>query len=277
MPKTDFYNSNKYRSYPLKDYSSITINSIPLSDEAILDASFIIGVEEPVDSQYRVYLTSINKRTGYLDFTFTPEGSTEVFVFECDITDEEGSTQSDDTTTGGGGFIVTGDLTELYASLSSGVNAADDTYIVEQALVQYLANTFITGINLASEEDDYSDGGDRWQFATTATGITGSPVFTPGYNATIVMSPRKNYIEIGARIGAGEGEPCGRIVLDSESIPPTDACADSIATINGLPPTSQGVFKIVGSPGIEVENQPDNHKIIIKFKEGYDIPFCIGD
>ncbi len=66
-----------------------------------------------------------------------------------------------------------------------------------------------------------------------------------------------NTMTINAVKGAGEGALCG------EEETPSD-CITSASAINGIPPDWEGNFILTAGNNITVENDPENHKIIIK-------------
>lgn len=293
MPKTDFYNWNKNRAYPLIEQPAYTFGGIELGEAVLLDAGFVLGLDEPFDPEHRVLLYALGKRPGYVDFYFRGETSIGSFVFECAV-GSSGMYSTDSTLgaeSGGEAFIVVDDLQELYDALPDGVRLADTDYPVEPGLVQYLENAYVRALNIASEKDDPGtsmcavDPSARWDFAVTGLNLQGVQVFKPGHNAYVQTDYFNNTIEIGAGVGRGEGEPCGRPLLEDHdgssssavATGPILTCADGINTINGVAPSDAGSFRLLGGQGVEVVPVPDEHKIIIRFLTGqYDRAFCNG-
>lgn len=293
MPKTDFYNWNRNRAYPLVERPAYTFDGIPLEESVLLDAGFVLGLDEAFDPEHVVVLYAIGRRAGYVDFYFRGTTAIGSFVFECAV----GSPGLYSTTStlgserGGEAFLVVDELQELYDSLPAGVRLADAEYPVEPGLVQYLENAYVRALNIASEKDDPGtsmcalDPSARWDFAVTGLNLRGNLVFKPGHNAYVQTDYFNNTIEIGAGVGRGEGEPCGRPLLEdcdgssssAIAVDPVLTCADGINTINGVPPSEAGTFRLLGGQGVEVIPVPDEHKIIIRFLTGqYDRAFCNG-
>ena len=296
MPKTDFYNFNSNRAYPLRNLPEYTFNSVPLAEGILLDAGFVVGIDEDYDERHRLMLYALGKRPGFVDIYFRSEGALGSFVFPCNPYSAPETSYNVESTlgvaAGGGAFLVVGDMLSLYAALPAGVSLADnDDYYVEEGLVQYLENAYVRSLNLATEKDDpgqsmcASEPTARWDFAVTGLQLVGTQLFKAGHNAYVLTNSRNNYIEIGAGVGRGEGEPCGRIPIEdyfassSSSVVAelVQRCIDTLNTINGVPPTSEGNFQIAGSSGIEVIPVPGENKIIIRFSSGeFGQPFCVG-
>jgi len=292
VSKTDFYNWNSYRAYPLLEYSSYSFGGgvFELPESILLDAGFTLGLLEEPDPSSKMALYAIEKGTELITFYFKGEGALGEFVFNCTVTGPGTFTTASTIGVHGGGeaFVVVPDLSELYNAMPAGLHNADGEYLIEPGLVHYMKNAYVNSLNTASEKDDpgtdmcATEGNARWDFAVTGRALVGHQLFKPGYNAYVSTSQDFNTLEIGAGLGNGEGEACGRIDLEDygESSSSTIAyepiltCADGINTINGVTPTSEGSFRLTAGAGIDIIPYPDEHRVVISFRSGADSPFC---
>ena len=91
------------------------------------------------------------------------------------------------------------------------------------------------------------------------TELTGLVYIEEGCNCRVAVDPDTDRVRITAARGAGAGR-C------SDEYTPTLACDEVLLRINGLQAGDQGGFMLVGSDGVEVEPDPDNHRVIIRAK-----------
>ena len=181
-----------------------------------------------------------------------------------------------------GGYIVTGPLTALAALLP---NEGDhltrtDGGIVEPGLIQNLAGTFVTTINIANADRTRVTSSDgcpetQWAYPTgedvihvSAQNLVGNVKMRAGYNASVRQDGFDNAIVLGAAVGAGEGEPCNEVPLFSGEIAPTGStlltgglrCDQLIRTLNGV----GGRFLVIRAGlGVKIESDPQNNKLRI--------------
>lgn len=79
-----------------------------------------------------------------------------------------------------------------------------------------------------------------------------------GYNTSVIQSSQK--LRISPSPGAGSlGRYIGSVSESSE-------CSESIFSILGIAPNQDGEFFILGGRGIEIENKPDEHKIVARIQ-----------
>jgi hypothetical protein len=296
MPQLDFYNTNANRAYPLQATDSEpTFGGVILPEGVLLDAGFLAGDEATVDvDDYVVRLVSIERTATELKFNFTI-GVALSFSFTRTLADKPGRTNYESAVEGvehGTAFLVTGELLAFFDSLPEGVHLADNECRVEESLFQALRFSAVRMISLAAQaalpwsSAAYCAGevsSEEAPYVLTGSGFVGSLKIKAGYNATIRQSTTDNSIEIGGLVGAGEGEPCGEIVLPvapDEFVPPTGgqlggvSCGEVVQSIGGVAPSPTGEFTLRGHNGIKVTPYPDEHKVVVEFLVGNDSPTC---
>lgn len=307
MPQTDFYNHNRFISYPLQEVAEVdfAFGAGKLHKSALLDAGFILGIDAEYDAEYRVKLLQLELTAAGVTFVFQDEAASATFRAAFLWTDPAGALQEVDAEEGaayGSGFVVAGDLAAVRTAFANGTHGAADDYYLEKGLVQSLHNHFVKQFTVASQLDTpwhapAECGGlptDPWEYRVTGRDLRGHRKFKPGYNATVSVVELDNAIEIGAGLGAGEGEPCGRVPLESssssagsigslsslssasmEAISTPTRCKDVFNTINGVWPNSLGSFQLTAlSSGLKVTPYPDQHKIVVEFFDNANTPFC---
>jgi hypothetical protein len=116
-----------------------------------------------------------------------------------------------------------------------------------------------------------------------ATITSQDPIIKAGYNSYILVNSADNSIEIGARLGDGEGRHCDEIPYDvasnSSSSSSTSSsasantplltggpkCSDLIYAINGMTPDAARNITIQGTRGITIVTYPSLNLIQIFF------------
>ena len=176
------------------------------------------------------------------------------------------------------GFMVSGKMADLALLLPSDgvVTRSGGACVVEPALVQNLARSYVTQLALANDDrtrvmasDDCPDV--VFPYPTGVLHvidrcIVGDVVLRPGYNA--VMRQGADYITLGAGVGLGEGEPCDEIKLFPTEIPPDGStlleggprCNEAVRSFNGV---GGRLFSLLAGQGVNITSVPEENKLII--------------
>jgi len=191
------------------------------------------------------------------------------------------------------GYLVTGDMFLIDDHLIDGLSITapdwsddDQQGVIEPALVQNLARTIVSGINIANDDRTRSTPPGEscdpyvWPFEIGLTYsmercITEDVRFKPGYNMSIVSEAGTNTITFRTIVNAGEGEPCNHEtkLFPTESGPESadntwdnnlleggPTCKEVARTINGL---SGPLVQFVGGQGVSIIPYPGENKVTI--------------
>lgn len=276
-----------------------------LPDSPIADAGFVMGMGSGfVADLHQVYLHEVS-RTGttftfefrcdapglYLRaLTFTRSVGDEAYLTEH-VDDDSAPYSSESLSVSVSddcprpplwyGYLVTGDMTALETLLPGDGTLTRRTStgaIVEPSLIQNDDGMFVTSINLANDDRVRVDAPDGcpdivFPFETdliyvNAECLQGDVRIKPGYNASVQYLVTENVIEIGASVGAGEGEPCEEIKLFESESPPDDSqlltggplCNELIRSINGI--GGRRLDLLVGR-GVSLELSPETSTITV--------------
>ena len=247
---------------------SSAIKNLP--DYYIVDCGFTLGGSATFDTtagEYVIYLKRISRAGSTVTFefrctdpvihdrfplTFTREIGTDteydLEYQDSDSPDDPGSTSESVPTNCRlpfwSGYLVTGDMSLIDDHLMDGLSITapdwsegDQQGVVEPSLVQNLARTVVSGINIANDDrtratppgytpQGYIDCSVSeppdcagfcpdyvWDFEPDLTYsmercITDDVRFKPGYNMSIVSEAGTNTITFRTTVNAGEGAPC---------------------------------------------------------------------
>jgi hypothetical protein len=178
------------------------------------------------------------------------------------------------------GYMVNGNLTPLAEILPPGctLTAAKDEAPIEPALVRSLVGHYARTLNLANDDRTRADAPEgcpdiEYDFPTGQTYIQaeclfGQPRLKAGYNAVIIQDNFSNVIDIGASVGAGEGEPCEEVPLFDAEVPPdgkttldgANRCNEAVRSINGV---GGRILNLRTGIGASILNLPELNKIVI--------------
>lgn len=280
MPYPEFYSVNEHGIYPFVPLSTAAIRFQDLSDtvpnDLVLDCGFWLGASEAYDpGEDAVYLDTLSRAGSVLTLKFTSTTGAS-WSFTRTSGDPAGATQYVDASTGanaGSAFLVTGDLsilteitdgsTELiYRRLTGGEFYMDAQ--VEPALVQAETGGTVLSVtvcNMAAVGEKVCEGcgstpalDETVYVQTGGLQMTGELTVAPGYNAVVSIDATQEVLSLQPLYGAGEGVVCGdlpaRYALDDPST--GERCGDLLYTINGIPPTKNGAFRLQGSTGMTV-------------------------
>lgn len=183
----------------------------------------------------------------------------------------------------GEGVVVLGDLADLRAL--GGWRTVSGILRIEPALIQSMYNLFAGSISLANQrrpcpprcgETPVSPAASRCAYVR---GLSGLLKFREGYNMKISLLEDSRTIQLNASLGSGAGQPCRDRIIDvhgsSSSSGGPDCsfeesrcieCDGMIVSVNGMQ-SRDGQFMILGGQGVKVIDDPDNHKITVKFLE----------
>lgn len=297
MAEIDFYRHNAGIFYPFISYSSFALSGgggLALSKKMFVDAGFMLGLMAEFDVNDTVYLYSVGVVAGSpavatFKFRSTASGLTSYeWVFEVPVDVEFGCTVKVDVSLvgspdpdRGNGFVTFGDLSEL-ATLFTGTRTLTTPPVVEMALLQNLAKTYVRTLNLANDARrcptpccESSEAFPSNTFAApNGQDINGSVTFKPGYNSTMSVDTITNTIILGATLNAGEGPACKDTIIDENGmnpdpdefgVPYCESCDEFIRSINGRS-VLDGKLKLVGGSSFKIEPDPENHRIYIRTK-----------
>jgi hypothetical protein len=283
MPQLDLYNHNQHIAYPFVD-EDVRLGGIVLPRSALLDASFLYGIDVEHDPQHRTLLVSMQVGPAGVALNFGNETLSVLLTFYVPYNVPYGA-QIGATVDASEGWLVVGDLTELRLNFADGSYVPDQPAYVEPATVRFLAQSFIKQVTIGSQPDTpyhtpEECGGvvpDLWRYVVTGRGLVGDRRFIEGYNTTVSVIEESNAIEIQAGAQAGEGQACDRVPLESSSLSseagPT--CRDCFNTLNGVWPNDAGEFTLVPlSGGLEIVPDQANHCVTVRFRTAPNAPYC---
>lgn len=297
MASPGWFNENENRAYPF-----VKAATQPANHALVVDAGFVLGAKSRFESgTHRVYLRKVRRQGSlfFLDFgsdapelfdvtlTFSRHVADGDFVSE--FVDSGGvgfstSSQSGSDSTARdvcdeplwSGFVTTGRMAALEALLP-GTGEAEFAAVVEPALVQNLAETFVVKFGLANVDRTRvqtptgcgEDGDtDTDVVYVNAFCVLGDVVVKPGYNANVRQNPQDNSITLGASIGDGEGQPCQPVPLHAYENPPEGSslleggprCNETLRSVNGI---GGPAFNFLAGRGTTVTSVPEENKIVV--------------
>lgn len=307
---TSFFNDNQHRAYP---FVRETVNRIAggpattlnLPNAIIVDAGFTLNVNSGFETgEHAVYLEEIRRIGDNFYFVFgsdAPDLFDTVLTFtrttgsdthETEIVDSGEAGLPEGSLSAGSisevpcdgplwsGFLTTGPISALVlllpgdGTISRGASAS----IVEPALLQNLAGTYVAKLGLANDDRTRATAADGCPEQTfpgpidvlhiAANCIIGHVAIRPGYNCTITQNANGNSITIGADVGAGDGEPCREVPLYPGEHPPADSsllegglrCYEVVRSFNGI---GGQQFSILAGNGVNVTSVPGSNRVII--------------
>lgn len=296
MAEPSWFNTNENRAYPL------VVNKISPPTALLVDAGFMPGVKSRfITGAHQVKLTSVRRQGSFFYVSFESDAP-ELFglplVFSRSITDGDfvyesvdsgtaGLSASSESRIGGStgicddplwwGFIVTGRITAFESLLPADGEITYNNEI-EPALIQNLAETYVTKLCIANEDRTRSTPPTDCDLITPVptTGaifvssycVTGDIVFVPGFNSNIRQSSQDNSVTLGAAVGDGAGQPCDTIALYLGETPPSGStllegglrCNETVRTINGL---AGPLLSLIAGNGVSITSSPAEHTVII--------------
>lgn len=315
MPRPGFYNDNEYRAYPfIAKTATINIGDcgVPaaapapsgpqIPDAAIVDAGFIMGLDSAFNSKTdSVYLSRIRRTALGLEFEFSTtaaNANNEKITFSRLAAAEEWENEFNISSPANAecaeeplweGFIVTGDLTDLLATMTIGatLDFSSTDYVIEPGRVQSLLKSYLRSIsvgnyqrimatppNNCAESESAFDPNEERPIIVNARCMDGDLRLKEGYNCQIRQLTRDNTIQIGtaALINNAGGELClygSELPFFDGDLPPEDspflsggpACDDVISTINGIPGPN---VQLVGGTGVKIVTTQGENKIKIQ-------------
>lgn len=302
----EFYNSNANRAYPflvgtVNKYGAASNTVERLANSVIVDAGFVMGLESGfISGTHSVWLNSIVSSGGTVTFNFASDApglyhqqlsfafSTSAAQFTTCFTDNndeaygESEGPNDALYSSGPceneplwyGFVTIGKLT----AVSAGTTTRSTGGIIEPALVQNLAGTYVSSLNLANTDrtrvtaplgcDPISWPYPIGEVYISARCLRGDIRFTLGYNATVRQDTLSNEIIFGASPGAGDGAACSEVALFDGEVPPKGSdlleggplCNQVISSINGV---GGQYSSLLGGTGVRLDQDPTHHAIIV--------------
>jgi hypothetical protein len=150
--------------------------------------------------------------------------------------------------------------------------------IIEPALLQNLAGSFVTSINLANADRTRAvAGGDcpdqvfpfpTGELHVSAKCLLGDVTWTNGFNLLMRQSVLDNAIILNPGIGAGLGQPCDETKIfqgenaltQSQTLDGSPKCNEVLRAINGV---GGPTFTVSVGAGVNVSAVPELHKVVI--------------
>lgn len=248
----EWLNLNRYRRYPFIEDDVIEDDTavLTLPDSCIVDAYYVIYTTA-VAPQLRLYSVAVNGAGTLVTFTFRSGTSTDyVMVVPASLDPTyEGRVR----VTSGGSLISL--LRVVFASGVADI-AANPTY---------QGNTYIFTDKLLEPAVTSLQGSNR---VLRINGYDGPIYFADGVNTRITVRPALNVLRIVCGVGEGLGISC------EDAAGGQEACDKAVYYVNGRHPDWLGRFAIRGGPGITVEADEVNHKLIITSGFDKDRPGC---
>lgn len=236
----DFHDHAAGIDYPFVTGPSLRVGSYALPTDVIIDAGVVI-YGEYVD----IPLHSIRRNADGFVISFDTPGDRLTFSgFGVGSFRASASSSS--------GFLVLGPgFPEFIAKLAVGNDYPARNVVLEPGRVQALDGYCVTSVNLYNGE------------TPAARGITGDVTFSPGYNARIGVLSEDNAVIFVSDLRAGAGLPCYPEELEA------DPCAGFVRSINGATADANGNIQLDGGPRVEVNEFPDDHKIVVDFTKAF--------
>lgn len=295
-----------------------------LPPAAIVDAGFIAGPASGYDpARHAVRLARLARTATTLVYTFACDAPGLVgypLVFARDLASDGyqtheadsaapppdgGSLSSLDASEPGGdcalprweGFLVTADELDIdWLPDEATIEGADGEAVIEPSLVQSLAAAGVESVSIANADRARAGAPAGcpppvWEFSV---GViypylrcgTGPVRLVPGYNALVVQDSAAGRIALGARQGAGAGEPCSEVPLNvpekniKVAFPPRPLsggpwCKDVIRAVNGVGGPD---LPVSGGAGVTVTPDPAGHRVVVSVgPDAAGLGGCHGD
>jgi len=293
-----FYAGNALIAHPFLSDPAPTLafpgGAAPLPPSAVVDFRATVEPEGGYrPALHRAALASISRAGGVLTFEFrsdAPGLAGTALRFRASEAEAEWTTLEADAELDAGGpapagpcggaplwsgLMAVGPLGPILALLPDGGRAEGEVR-VEPALAgprpggstRAIAVGNLDRTRWTSAPD--ADSGAVPPLVVVAAGcLTGDVRIRAGRNATIRQDASAGTIELGASVGAGEGEPCGEVPLHPGEAPPEGSpflsggpsCRGLITSISG----AEGrAIRAVGRSGVTVSVDPDApHRLLV--------------
>lgn len=293
MADTDFYNLNLFRAYPLQDDSGVY--PVGYDDSHLVDFGVIFLPKAEVAPDTLVRLANVSYGAdGFCSWTFTVDGHSDLSIqFDMYRTGKRYRTfwesirkNGVEDPSVGQAFLVLGQTEPVNIAPTPGQFSSSSAIgpqpCVEPACIQTLWKHYVSSLSVANDErsrspdicseaeshqmESSSAAQARAFLAPRAQGMTGDLKFKEGYNCSITVSETSNAIRFSARLGAGSGRTCYEIArTESEEAQqelgnPLDnalRCEEALYSVNGVGPTAEGHFRLVGGYGVDVLTEDD--------------------
>lgn len=304
MPSTPWFNENANRAYPFLVGTVDADSDGPLStrnldDGLVLDAGFVAAAKSRFETGvHSVYLAAV-QRSGtrfFLEFgsdapelfgvplVFTRHLDDPEYTFERTDSGRVGLSGSSDSASAEcdeplwSGHLVTGkmDLFALLLPADGRVSRSAGASVVEPALVQNLAGSYVVRLGLANDDRTRVTPADGCEDMPAVPPVVhvhdrcirGDVVFRAGFNAIVRQNTRANSITLGAAVGAGEGQPCDTVPLYAGESPPDGStlleggvrCNETVRAVNGL---GGPQLVITAGSGVTVTSSPETNTVVI--------------
>jgi hypothetical protein len=236
----DFHDYAAGVDYPFIAGTGMRVGSYSLPTDAFLDAGIVIyGEYAPVP------LVSVRRAGDGFVAAFGTPGQPLLFEGR-----EPGVLRA--ANANASGFLLVGPgLPELAARMAAGNEYPGRNAVLEPGRVQALDGYCVMSLNL------YNGG------TPAARGVTGDVTFSPGYSMRVGVNAEDNAVVFVSALGAGLGVRCWP---ENEA---DDPCAGFVRSVNGATADSIGNLTLSGGPRVEINEFPDEHKIVVDFTKAF--------
>jgi hypothetical protein len=231
----EWLNANRYRRYPFRDDTNLTCTgSRALSNDVLLDCRLV----SCTSAQAALSLSNVEVTAGQLICAFS-YGSVSFYVTVPAAASYP--------------YTVTGSALGLQYTLIFGEGCKTllawpvGTYSLNESPVLQPTLTVVQDRHRVDTVRATGSG------QTTLSGLV---YIEPGYNCEPVVMPNK--IRLSAGLGYGAGRYCNSL---NDAV---RSCAEAILWVNGQNADEAGNLPLVGGPGVEVESQPDQNRVVIR-------------
>lgn len=255
MSDFDFYSNNGTISYPLVKNDGYPEH--PMSGSSSLHNAFIVdagftGVRTDPDA--RLETVGISGTTVFAVVSINHLGSRRNITFSAQRTDTNKTVFVDDPA--GIMFITFGEIgiavEAMFKTSTSVTRALSPSVPFEPATQQCLSGDSVSEVRLYNRIQP--NGPTQWRYTNVGTvqKSVGSLVFASGYN---LLAAFRDGVMLRAAFNEGLGG------TTTPMFPPQ--VRPGITSVNGVAPAN-GNINIAAGRGIEIENVPNQHKVVVK-------------
>lgn len=288
MARNEWYTDNANRRYPFDISGAVGLgtpaNTLPTA--AIVDASFTclhgtgfrpgtnrIWVASVALTPSHVQITLASNATGLADTPEQPGGFPLVFDIPRNIPENTPVFASCEVSGGGlcadyllwHGLLVIGNIGTLvdWIQTTQSGPLLSAVHVFEPHCAQSLQDAYMRSLTVANRRRTRTTDvpGEARPIIPIATCRQGPQRFVPGYNCVISYDTTNNGLVFSARVGEGEGQPCGEVPQFPDEAPPEGSlllsggptCRETIRSINGV---LGPAIRIRGENGVTLQRHP---------------------
>ena len=243
MPRTiQWLNENSYRAYPFVEDSDMSAGAQTVPNDLLLDLQLLefVAAEEPMT------LTTITVTGITIDLALVYGEITRTLTVLA--------TSATHTLINYG----TGDPYRITAIYGPGIETvgewADGTYT--------LSTPAPVEASLLNFENNHRVASVQGLYPLKQELLTGTVFVREGHNCRVTVDANRDLVIVYASRGSGAGISCDPIDPDILS------CGEVLLRINSLRADSNGNFLFMEGPGVQIQSDPDNNRVIFKSNLG---------